>query len=536
MEQGYLALVLHAHLPFVRHPEHEDSLEERWLYEAITETYLPLLLVMESLVREGVDFRLTFSLTPTLASMLGDPLLRSRYAERLARLLELAGKEVRRTASDPALNRVARMYAKRLRAVSDAYEKRYRRDLVRAFRSFQDRGKIEIMASAATHGYLPLLAANPGAIRGQIETGVEQYRMLFGREPRGFWLPECGYYDGLDGPLRKHGISYTVLETHGVTRADPRPPEGVYAAISSPTGLTVFARDPESSRQVWSASEGYPGDADYREFYRDIGHDLDLEYIGPYIHRDGIRLDTGLKYYRITRAGRHKEPYDSERAERKAALHAEDFLTRKKSQVAELGAQMRRRPVIVAPFDAELFGHWWFEGPMWLDQLVRRIARDDGTLRLATLSECADIYPRSPVSSPCASSWGAGGFNEVWLNGRNDWLYPHLHGAADRMGSAASRYSRVRGLRRRALEQAARELLLAQSSDWAFMIHAGDMADYARRRAESHLLQMHDLCRMAETGRVDRARLSSIEARDNLFPAIRYDLFAPEPPLPRSGC
>jgi 1,4-alpha-glucan branching enzyme len=525
-ERGYLALVLHAHLPFVRHPEHADSLEERWLYEAITETYMPLLLVLEGLVRDGVDFRLTFSVTPTLASMLADPFLQSRYLDRLERMIELAGKEVRRTRSEPALNKVARMYRDRFREVHDAFEKRYARDLLRTFRNLQDLGKIEIMASAATHGYLPLLAATPGAVGAQIATGVEHHQTLFGRKPKGFWLPECGYYNGVDANLRSCDIFYTILETHGVTRADPRPLHGVYAPVSSPAGLAVFGRDPESSKQVWSASEGYPGDVDYREFYRDIGHDLHLDYIGPYIHRDGIRLDTGIKYFRITRKGEHKEPYVPERAERKAAVDAEDFLRKKKAQVEELAGQMPRQPVIVAPFDAELFGHWWFEGPIWIDRLARAIAADNGTVRLITLSEYLAMHPPEVVSAPCPSSWGAGGFNEVWLNGTNDWIYPHLHRAAERMRSVASRHPRARGLRRRALSQAARELLLAQASDWAFMMHTGDMVEYASKRVQDHLLQMHELCRMVESHRVNQRRLASLEKRNNLLPGVRYELFA----------
>ncbi len=524
-ERGYLALVLHAHLPFVKHPEHEDSLEERWLYEAITETYIPLLLVLEGLVRDGVDFRLTFSVTPTLACMLADRFLQTRSADALDRLLELARKEVRRTRADPALNDVARMYRDRFRQLREAYENRYGRDLIRVLRDLQELGKIEIMASAATHGYLPLLVPTPEAIGAQITAGVEHHRSVFGRTPAGFWLPECGYYEGADVWLRRQGIAYTILETHGITRAHPMPPHGIYAPIQSPTGLAFFGRDPESSSQVWSAVEGYPGDPDYREFYRDIGHDLDIDYIGPYIHRDGIRLDTGIKYFRITRQGEPKEPYVPARAQAKAALHAADFLRKKKTQVDELAAKMGRKPVIVAPFDAELFGHWWFEGPIWIDRLVRAIAADP-SIRLTTLSEYLDSHPPDNVAAPCPSSWGAGGFNEVWLNGSNDWIYPHLHHAAERMNTAARRYPRARGMRRKALNQAARELLLAQSSDWAFMMHAGNMVEYASMRVKEHLLHMHELCRMVEQSNVDDQWLTWLGERNNLLPDIRYQVFA----------
>ena len=219
--KGYLAIVLHAHLPYVRHPEHEDSLEENWLYEAITDTYIPILTVLEDLVRDGVDFRLTLSLTPTLSSMLLDPLLQNRYERRLTNLLDLAGKEIARTQAKPALNRLARMYHGRLERISDAYFHRYGKDLVRAFGNLQARGKVEIIASAATHGYLPVLSVNPAAVRAQVRVGVDHYRRLFGQRPRGFWLPECAYFPGVDNLLEEQGIRYTILEAIGITRACP---------------------------------------------------------------------------------------------------------------------------------------------------------------------------------------------------------------------------------------------------------------------------------------------------------------------------
>ncbi|MBZ5618446.1 MAG: glycogen synthase GlgA [Acidobacteriia bacterium] len=518
--EGYLALVLHAHLPYVRHPEYEDSLEENWLFEAITETYVPLFLVMESLIEDGIDFRLTFSLTPTLASMLLDPLLQERYLKKLERTIELAEKEIVRTASLPDFQPLARMYLRLLRQVHDAFVKRYEKNLVRGFEHFQRAGKVEVIASAATHGYLPLLSVNEAAVRAQIGIGVEHYRKTFGRSPEGFWLPECGYYPGVDAILRQHGIRHTIVETHGVTRADHRPRFGVYAPIVCPSHVAVFGRDPDSSRQVWSSEVGYPGDFDYREFYRDIGHDLPMDYIGPYIHRDGIRLDTGIKYYRITGKDSHKEPYVPEWAEQKAATHAQHFLAERIKQVRNLRSAMDRRPVVVAPYDAELFGHWWFEGPRWLDYLIRGIALDQSTIRLATLSEYLSEYPVNQFATPAMSSWGHDGFSEVWLNGENDWIYRHLHRAAEWMEQLSAAHSQATGLTLRALNQAARELLLAQSSDWAFMINSGTMREYATQRTKTHLIRLHQLGQQIESAAIDQAALQNLEERDNIFAGI----------------
>jgi len=173
MKRGYLAIVLHAHLPFVRHPEYRDSLEENWIFEAITDTYIPLLFVLDGLVKDGIDFRLTLSITPTLASMLADPFLRSRYLDRLERLIELGKKEAKRTRYRHEFNMLALMYHKRLVQVRRAFLNRYDQDLVQAFKRLQELGKLEIIASAATHGYLPLLSVNKSAVRTQIRVGIK---------------------------------------------------------------------------------------------------------------------------------------------------------------------------------------------------------------------------------------------------------------------------------------------------------------------------------------------------------------------------
>ena len=534
MEKGYLAIVLHAHLPYVRHPEYEDSLEENWLYEAITDTYIPLLTVLEGLVRDGVDFRLTLSLTPTLASMLLDPFLQSRYERRLGNLLELAEKEIRRTKAEPELNGLAHMYRERLERISDAYLHRYGKDPVRAFGRFQKLGKVEIIASAATHGYLPLLAVNPQAVRTQIGVGIDHYRQVFGQRPAGFWLPECGYYPGVDGLLADHGVRYTILETHGITRASPRPGHGVYAPVYCPSGVAAFGRDPESSKQVWSSIEGYPGDFDYREFYRDIGYDLDVDYIRPHIHRDGIRIDTGFKYYRVTGKGDRKDPYAPQRADEKAQMHAEDFVCRRQEQAARLASVMDRKPVIVAPFDAELFGHWWFEGPAWLDYVIRKAASGKGRIRLVTLSEYLEAYPTNEAATPCLSSWGDKGFSEVWLNGSNDWIYPHLHWAAKALADRGQGLVEADGLKKRALNQALRELLLAQASDWAFMINSGTMVEYAGKRTRGHLSRLRRLLADVEANKIDEQWLATLEGQDNIFPGLDFRSFSPRASGPGS--
>lgn len=531
--KGYLALVLHAHLPFVRHPEHEQFLEEDWLYEAITETYLPLLGIMEGWERDGVNWRLTMSLTPTLCSMLSDDLLQQRYLRHIERLIELADLEVQRTATMPEFNRTALMYRHRFAECRDAYENGYGRDLCAAFRRFMEAGKLEIVTCGATHGFLPLMRERPEAVEAQIAVAADHYRRTFGRGPAGIWNAECGYFPGVEDVLARHGIQYFFVDSHGVLFGSKRPRWGVFAPVTTAAGVAAFGRDQESSRSVWSAELGYPGDPRYREFYRDIGFDLDLEYIRPYIHDSGLRTATGIKYHRITGNKvplRDKLPYNEADAQEAAASHAGHFLFCRQQQVLHLSGLMENRPpIVVSPYDAELFGHWWYEGPRFLDFLVRKIHFDQSDLALTTPREYLERHGEGlQVSVPSMSSWGFGGFNEVWLEGSNDWVYRHLDEAALRMAELAGDNPSPDHLTRRALNQAARELLLAQASDWAFIMKTNTVVDYAIKRTKTHIAEFLALDEMIRTRTIDEHRVEGLEWKDNIFPHIDYSVYAPK--------
>jgi 1,4-alpha-glucan branching enzyme len=236
MKKGYLLMVLHAHLPFVRHPEYEDFLEERWFYEAITETYIPLIEMFDRFLAENIPFRMTMSVTPTLASMLSDGLLQERYLKHLNKLIELAEKEVVRTKNDAAFNYLANMYLHKFYRSREVFENKYGRNLIHAFKKIQEAGCLEIITCAATHGFLPLMQTVPHSIRAQIATACDHYEQTFGRRARGIWLPECGYYPGYDKVLTDSGLQYFFVDTHGVLHAEPQPKYGVYAPIQTPNG------------------------------------------------------------------------------------------------------------------------------------------------------------------------------------------------------------------------------------------------------------------------------------------------------------
>ena len=520
MHKGYLCLILHGHLPYVRHPEYDDFLEEDWLYEAITETYIPLIEVFERLLNDNVDFRITLSLTPTLISMLSDSLLQERYLRHINKLIEFAHREVERTRWQPEFQNLAILYLNNFCKARDVFEG-LKRNIVTIFKNLQDSGKIEIITCGATHGYLPLMDICKESVRAQVKVAVSHYESVFGRKPRGFWLPECGYQPGYDEILKEAGIRYFFTDAHGVLHGAPRPKYGVFAPVYCKSGVACFGRDLESSKQVWSSIEGYPGDYYYREFYRDIGFDLDYEYIRPYIHPDGIRINTGIKYYRIT-GSEDKQPYIPHKAKDKAAEHAGNFMFNREKQIEHLYGFLHKKPIIVSPYDAELFGHWWYEGNMWLDFLMRKIRFDQRSIRLITPSEYLAENPRNQVVTPSLSSWGWKGYSEMWLQGANDWIYRHLHIASERMTELAKSFSNTDGLLKRALNQALRELLLAQSSDWAFIMGTGTHTSYAVKRTKDHLLRFTRLYEDIKSNSIDEGWLSDIEYKDNIFPGIDY--------------
>ncbi|CAH0117937.1 D-inositol-3-phosphate glycosyltransferase [Paenibacillus sp. CECT 9249] len=534
--QGYVSLLLHAHLPYVRHLDRDDYMEERWFYEAMTETYLPLIDLFGRLTRDGIPFRLTMSMSPTLLAMMEDPLMQNRYEAHLRKLIRLAEMEIERNADEASILPVAAMYYEKLSHYASLYRD-CGRDIIAPFREYQDAGALEIIACAATHAFLPLLK-HPESIEAQIALGAAEYERHFRRKPIGIWLPECGYTREISAILHKYGIRYFIADHHALEHARPQPKRGMNSPVMTQEGVHVFARDPESSRQVWSSREGYPGDPDYREYYRDIGFDLgwrdaeEWEYIKPFLLSDGQRIHTGLKYYRVTGDSQPKQPYVEHRARRKAETHARHFLECRERQIGSGTSSLDRKPIVLCPYDAELFGHWWYEGPLWIEALFRELERRPYTVAMVSPSDYLRIYPESETADIPFSSWGRGGYAEVWLQEDNDWIYRHLHRAEERLGQTASRRrNELWGYpetAERILNQAVRELMLAQSSDWAFIIDSKTVPSYAVKRTSLHIANVHRLLDMIDSGIYEQEALEEMERAFPCFPAADYRMYLPE--------
>lgn len=523
MKKGFLNIVLHAHLPYVRHPEYPSFFEENWLFEAISECYIPLCNVLERLHTDHIDYQLTLSLSPTLISMLRDDLLQSRFQTHLDKQIELAEKEIVRTRHQAEYQKLARLYRRYFLNVRDTYQ-HYQGDLLTAFKKYHSTGHLKLITTAATHGFLPLLNVSEVAVKQQIELGIETFKSNLGIVSEGLWLPECGYYPELETVLANTGVKYFYTDTHGVMDASIKPDNGVYAPLNCGNGVFAFARDPESSQQVWSAEQGYPGDKAYREFHSDIGFDLPLEYIGPYILDGNNRINTGIKYHRITSEKKEKQCYQPREAQLKVQQDARHFVEQCQQQIERLSDSMDKPPIIVAPYDAELFGHWWFEGPSWLETVLRLASEDSNNFTTISCDDYLKQYPAHQVATPAASTWGDEGYASYWINEDNDWIYPFIHKAIDEMEKLVADFRgiTVSALQKRALNQALRSLLLAQASDWPFIMKSGTTTEYAKKRITDHLARFNYLHENIRSNKIDERYLAALELMDNIFPDIDY--------------
>jgi 1,4-alpha-glucan branching enzyme len=542
-------LALHSHLPYVlnhgRWPHGSD-----WLSEATLDTYLPLLEALRALGAEAVPAPVTLGFTPVLANQLASPVFAAEmdafFDQRLAACDEAPASLA--SAGESALLPLVSFWRTRLLRLRRLFQE-IDRDIVAAFRALESAGRIEIIGSAATHGFLPLLARDE-SIRLQLAVGISEHRRLFGRAPLGCWLPECAYRPrgpwhpwptapraglrrGIEEHLADAGFRFFFVDSH---LAGAGRPLGIYGdpegdptlhgplAVSAPHiaqrsayqtyrvaqgragDVAAFVRDPRASMQVWSRFQGYPGDEWYLEFHK-------------------MRWPGGLKLWRVTGAGvdlGDKRTYDPAVAAARARTHAEHFAgILGDIAVAEAG---NRGAVVVAPFDTELFGHWWFEGPDFLTGVYRELAGRRVALRPTTAKRHLDDHPsRAAIRLP-AGSWGANGDFSMWLSPHTAWTWERLWPLEQRFWDVAPA-ALMNPAARHVLAQAARELLLAQSSDWQFIISTGAAADYAERRFQEHCSAAEQLVTALLAGgeselTVAQGRAEEFGRRDALFPDI----------------
>jgi 1,4-alpha-glucan branching enzyme len=564
---GYVTFALHSHLPYVvNHGTWPHGLE--WLHEAAAETYLPLLRVFGELEQQGLALKANVNLSPILLEQLAHPVFKDEFPKYLLRKVQAAVKDAEDFGLQGERHMVEvahfwqRFYEQALRQFDDLGS-----DIIRGFRRFYDSGAIEIITCGATHGYFPLLGTD-ASIRAQVMTGVETHERFFGKKPRGIWLPECGYRPagrwqfpvslnghgsaygrspinraGVEQILGEYGLEFFYVDTHLVdssTRFTPydwlagdvpvametaseHPEKNFYrpyftASPDPETRVAFFTRDPRTGIQVWSGDHGYPGDPNYLEFHK-------KRWPGGnrYWRITGNKIDLGLK-----------QPYYPETALARTREHAAHFAGLTAEALEQFGNNAPGVPILTAPFDAELFGHWWFEGPEWLRNVALEFARPESPLKLVTCAEYLDKFPPSAYLGLPEGSWGAESNNSVWLNENTAWTWKHIYPAEMAVQQMAnSGLWRGHEVATRLARQICRELLLLESSDWQFLITTKHARDYAEKRFNTHLEQFRILLdgwrRFEATHQVAPEKIKELEAielRDSVFPGIEPDRWA----------
>jgi len=560
---GAFTFVLHTHLPYARLAGRWPHGEE-WIHEAALETYIPLLQTLYDLKESGVFFHLTLGITPVLAEQLADPDILQHLEHYLDDRIAAAERDVAYfsapESSDPYLLNLARTYQQDYLNIKTAFIRRFNRDLIGGFRRLQDEGLIEIITSAATHAYLPLLSQD-SSINAQLKTAIASYERLFGRKPRAIWLPECAYRPayitedgrsrpGIESFLAQNGLTLFFSETHTITggqpvgvaagdvigpygtikrhyvipvdrisRVEERPmttfqPYYVSDTIAGSdaqnhSGVAVIGRNNQTGMQVWSSNWGYPGDFDYREFHKKAG-------------------TSGIRYWRVTGVKTDladKDAYHPEWAAYKVDQHAEHFAHLVGDLLRDYYRQTGQFGLIASNYDTELFGHWWHEGVTWLGHVLRHLAANP-EIEMTTASRFIEQHPPQQTLHLPESSWGSGGNHFTWDNGETHWMWPPIHEAEDHMERLATHYVNPTEDERFVLNQAARELLLLQSSDWPFLVTTGQAREYAIQRLSQHLDRFNRLVGSLENHAPDRALAAEYWELDKLFPDIDYRWFA----------
>jgi 1,4-alpha-glucan branching enzyme len=522
------SLMVHSHIPYCRKSGVWPAGEE-WLFEAMNETYIPLLMVLRQFVFEHIRPRLMIGVVPVLAEQLADDYMKERFARYMDDKIERARRDVERYRGNEDRRQVAEYWLDRFQSHYHHYQSEFHRDILGTLKWLQDEGVIELVTSAATHGFLPLMERD-STIFPQVRLGIETYRKYFGRTPRGFWVPECAYRPGQFSPrenrvrkgidewLAGEGIEYFFVENIGITRAEfvenrhgePAPTTDRGYRLAS--GVAVFGRNEATGRQVWSPDAGYPGDPNYLEF-----HSKDPE--------------SGLHYWRVTGKG-EKEIYKPDRARKQAEEHADHFVSLLKKE-EERARIHETPPVVMSPYDCELFGHWWHEGPVWIDHLFRKLSLDDA-VQCLSLGDVIDRYGATFSSIQMEpSTWGLNGDFTVWQNPEHSWIWPYINACSremeelltllDRQGRPGS-YRDLRIIR-----QLGRELLLMQGSDWPFLLFTTQAKEYANQRFHHHHQRFQKLIwaakDLSDSTRLKDRELQSIEDVDSPWPDLDYNLF-----------
>ncbi|AUH68412.1 MULTISPECIES: 1,4-alpha-glucan branching protein domain-containing protein [Gordonia] len=494
---GQFTLVLHSHLPWLAN-HGRWPVGEEWLYQSWAHCYQPVFAALRRLADDGYTDLISLGITPVLAAQLDDPHCATSMYEWLADW-QLRAMEA---ATSPDADRRA-MGHREFRAAAGAladFESQWRHGGSPQIRPLVSAGVIELLGGPLAHPFQPLLDRRLRQF--SLREGLADARLRWGTQPSGIWAPECAYTPGMEQEYAAAGVGHFMVDgptLHGDT------------ALGRPVGdsdVVAFGRDLTVSYRVWSPKSGYPGHANYRDFH-------------TYDHL------TGFKPVRVTGKnvpGDAKKPYDPALVDPVIDKHVDDFIDCVRSRLIAESDRIGRPAHVVAAFDTELFGHWWYEGPVWLERLMRRLPESG-----ITVGSLATARRNGFVGDPVRiddSSWGSGKDWRVWEGPQVQHLVrlneEVTATALDCLDKRLDGGHGIPDVRDEVADQILRETLLTVQSDWPFMISKDTAAGYAQDRAYKHAHATREICEASDAGKEQRAAglAAGWRRADNLFGAL----------------
>lgn len=516
--KGILQFVLHGHLPFIKHPDYKNFFEETWFFEAITEVYLPILKTFYKLEKENINFRITVSFSPPLIEMFEDKTLINKYTYYLKNIIKIAEFENQNSKSKEE-RELSYYFLNNLKGLEVLFSDKLSRNILQGFKEFQEKGNIQMIICNGTHNFLPAFKNKDYLINSSINISKYIYNKKFNGFPKGIWLAEMGYFEGLDVYLKKAGIDFTFLNFNSIYN------ENFYNPLKTDNNLIFYVRDPQTNDKIWDANVGYPGNKYYREFYSDISFEKDHYILKEFNQKYGTKTSTGIKYKAITDKNisiDKKNYYKPKKAKFQIKRDVIDFLNDKKIQIDKLCENNYDFiPVLTAPFDMELFGHWWYEGPEFLFELFKTI--DNCDFLVTDYHDSIIKKTKTVLQNPKMSSWGDKGYSNTWVDKTNIWIYPYV----ETTYSIILKYknNNLSELENRIYSQMLREFFLLVSSDWYFLIYNDSSKDYSEMRIKNHIINFFALDKMLNNSSkiVNKKVLEDLEKINSIFSFIDKD-------------
>ena len=523
---AYFGLILHGHIPWCKKSGRWPAGEE-WIFEAMYETYIPMLNILREFHDAGINPAITINITPVLAEQLADEYMKQRFSEYMDNLISRAKNDILRFENHQNKKKIAEFHLSNFEHILNTFYNNYYKDILGSFKWFQDEGMIELITCGATHGFLPLFESD-SAVFSQIQLAVDTHKKYFKQDPKGIWLPECAYRpkDNRNGNLRESidywlncsNIEYFFVDSHGILNAELIEEKNEIGLNTKfgyklETGLSVFGRNKNTSNQVWDAKIGYPGNEFYREF-----HKKDHE--------------SGLHYHRVTCKSlnnKEKELYDKEKAQSSVSSDAHHFISLITKEIEQFSSSYNERGIIILPTDFELYGHWWAEGIDWVKKIIEIISIDSNIEMISISDYISKFKEKFSMIKMKESSWGEGGDFRVWKNPEHGWIWQYINGSIREFEKILKFNPHPNEWQLRLLKQIARELLLLEGSDWPFLLYTKQAKEYANQRFHHHHQRFLKLLWAAKNfndrNRISLKELEEIESIDSCFQDLNIDYF-----------